>query len=104
MAGTNSGPGRHTGPGRDPAPDQAKGSTRKDRHEQKTKRLVAEAEANPGFRDVEVTQRVLDNWCKQCDEIRRFDVMDPGSVKCQVCGWTEQTFKPLRDTTRTRRT
>ena len=39
--------------------------------------------------------RVLDAWCDKCQEVRRCDVMDPGSCKCQVCGSVQVLMKPL---------
>jgi hypothetical protein len=39
--------------------------------------------------------RVLDAWCEKCAEVRKCDVMDPGSCKCQVCGDVQVLMKPL---------
>ena len=39
--------------------------------------------------------RVLDAWCDKCQEVRKCDVLDPGSCKCQVCGTVQVLMKPL---------
>jgi uncharacterized Zn finger protein len=39
--------------------------------------------------------RVLDAWCTQCSEVRKHDLLDPGSCRCQVCGHVEVLQKPL---------
>jgi hypothetical protein len=39
--------------------------------------------------------RVLDAWCEKCEDVRKFDVMDPGSCKCQVCGHVQVMMTPL---------
>lgn len=39
--------------------------------------------------------RVLDAWCEKCGEVRKHDVMDPGSCKCQICGSVQVLMKPL---------
>ena len=39
--------------------------------------------------------RVLDAWCEKCSEVRKHDLLDPGSCKCQVCGSVQVLMKPL---------
>lgn len=39
--------------------------------------------------------RVLDAWCEKCSEVRKHDVVDPGSCKCRVCGSVQQMMKPI---------
>lgn len=39
--------------------------------------------------------RVLDAFCDRCADVRKFDLLDPGSCKCQVCGNVQVLMKPL---------
>ena len=39
--------------------------------------------------------RVLDAWCTQCSDVRKHDLLDAGSCRCQVCGHVEVLTKPL---------
>ena len=39
--------------------------------------------------------RVLDAWCEKCADVRKHDVLDPGSCKCQVCGSVQQMMTPI---------
>jgi uncharacterized Zn finger protein len=39
--------------------------------------------------------RVLDAWCDSCTEVRKHDVLDPGSCRCQVCGQVQVLMTPL---------
>ena len=39
--------------------------------------------------------RTLDAWCDVCGDVRKCDVQDPGSCKCQVCGTVQVLMVPL---------
>jgi uncharacterized Zn finger protein len=39
--------------------------------------------------------RVLDAWCDSCSEVRKHDLLDPGSCKCQKCGHVQVLMKPV---------
>ena len=39
--------------------------------------------------------RVLDAYCEACAEVRKHDLLDPGSCKCQVCGRVQVLMTPI---------